>query len=417
MESISAKDRAVLRALAQKQLEYANSERNREIIRLWYKHNACEGERPLSCFWILFCWDEIVTKRLTCEGDTARMLESAIYGQFLNAELFGDDTPVDDFYPVLTGAHIVPFGINVEIERAPGNEAGLAYHFKHPIKNLYEDYHLLGDSIIGHDAEWPRQVFNLAGDVFSGIMEPKYVMNSVFAAPTSAILQMMSMETMFTSMYDYPELFHEMLRRFTDDMKRLFRYMEDRRLLLPTAGSEYLAQGSRCFTRELPDKAGAEGLSVRDVWGFLDSQETVGLSPTMFDEFIFPYYKELADEYGLLSYGCCEPVHPFWDGSLCKFGNLRKLSISNWCDEEFIGERLRGRKVVYLRKPSPNLLGVNAALDEDEVRRHIRKTLDAAAGLTLELSMVDVYTIHNDEGKVRRYIDIVRQTVDRYWKP
>ena len=42
----------------------------------------------------------------------------------------------------------------------------------------------------------------------------------------------------------------------------------------------------------------------------MDSQETVSISPDMYGEFIFPYYKKVAERYGLLSYGCCEPVDP-----------------------------------------------------------------------------------------------------------
>lgn len=40
----------------------------------------------------------------------------------------------------------------------------------------------------------------------------------------------------------------------------------------------------------------------------MDFQETVGISLEMFEEFIFPCYKKISESYGLLSYGCCEPV-------------------------------------------------------------------------------------------------------------
>ena len=125
----------------------------------------------------------------------------------------------------------------------------------------------------------------------------------------------------------------------------------------------------------------------------MDSQETVGISPDMFEEFIFPCYQKIASQFGLLSYGCCEPVHPIWERCLSKLPNLRKISISPWCDEEYMGEQLRGSHVIYHRKPSPNFLGVDEILDEDAFRAHIRRSLTAAAGCEMEITQRDVYTI------------------------
>lgn len=69
-----------------------------------------------------------------------------------------------------------------------------------------------------------------------------------------------------------------------------------------------------------------------------------------------------------------------------------------------MGEQLRGRKTVYHRKPSPNFLGVGAALDEEALREHIRKTLQAAKGCSLEFTQRDVYTVNRSIEKVRRLI-------------
>jgi len=222
----------------------------------------------------------------------------------------------------------------------------------------------------------------------------------------------MEMETMFTSMVDYPELFHKVMRQYVEDTIAYFRFMEANEVVNPTTGAEYLGQGSWCFTNELPSSG---TITSKQMWGFLDSQETVGVSPAMFEEMIFPYYKMIADEYGLLSYGCCEPVHPFWESCLSKLDNLRKITVSPWCDEEYMGAALKGRNVVYHRKPSSNFLGVDETLDEGAFRAHIRRTLKAAQGCTLEITQRDVYTIHNNEAKLRRYVDVMRDEIDRFW--
>ena len=225
------------------------------------------------------------------------------------------------------------------------------------------------------------------------------------------------MEQMFMNMIDYPELFLQMMDRIVDDTNAYYRMLEEKQLILPTTGCNGVGNGTFAFTNELPKSAEELGrpLTSKDVWGFMDSQETVGVSSQMFEELIFPCYEKIAKNYGLMSYGCCEPVDSIWDNCLSKLDNLRKVSISPWCNEEFMGERLRGSKVIFHRKPSPNYLGVDRVLDEDAFRAHIRKTVQAARGCKLEIAQRDVYTIHNNEEKARRYVAIIREEIENHW--
>lgn len=75
---------------------------------------------------------------------------------------------------------------------------------------------------------------------------------------------------------------------------------------------------------------------------------------------------------------------------------------------------LRGRRVVYHRKPSPNVLGVGSVLDEDGLRAHFRKTVRAARGCTLEITQRDVYTLGNTYEKVARYVEIAREECEKF---
>lgn len=80
-----------------------------------------------------------------------------------------------------------------------------------------------------------------------------------------------------------------------------------------------------------------------------------------------------------------------------------------------MGERLKGSSVIFHRKPSPNFLGVGTVLDEDAVRESIRKTLKAARGCRLEITQRDVYTINHDISKARRYVDLIKEEIERNW--
>ena len=250
------------------------------------------------------------------------------------------------------------------------------------------------------------------------IIPVRMKMDCLYSVPTQMLVHFMSMENMMFNIYDYSELFKEMMNRIADDTISYYRYLEEKKVILPTTAFEGVGQGSWSFTKELPgaDELARRPFTTRDVWGFMDSQETVGISPEMYEEFIFPCYQKISQQYGMLSYGCCEPVDPIWDNCISKLENLRKVSISPWCNEEFMGERLRGSNIIFHRKPSPNFLGVGANLDEEAFRQHIRKSLQAARGCEMEITQRDVYTINHDEKKARRYVEIIRQEIVDNWQ-
>ena len=102
----------------------------------------------------------------------------------------------------------------------------------------------------------------------------------------------------------------------------------------------------------------------------------MGISPNMFHESCFPYYRDVCGPVGLLYYGCCEPAHPFWD-DIRQLPHLKKVSISRWCDQAFMGEALRGTDIVFSRKPDLNYLSVDVKLDEGAWVAQIRETLGA----------------------------------------
>ncbi|MEG0770170.1 MAG: hypothetical protein RSG59_09635 [Ruthenibacterium sp.] len=82
-----------------------------------------------------------------------------------------------------------------------------------------------------------------------------------------------------------------------------------------------------------------------------------------------------------------------------------------------MGSELKGTDIIFHRKPSPNFLGVDKVLDEAAVRAHIKETLEAAAGCVVEFTQRDVYTVHENPAKVRRYVEIIREQCERYYKP
>lgn len=418
--NISSGDRQILRETARRQLEFANMEKNRRREKEWYLHNDLKGERPMFQLEMWSFNHEILPQRIRCEGAFARDVEWGLYANFLNQELLDDDRVTPDYYAINYDTWFRLFDIQVEEEFAKNADGsdGLGRHFREVIGDLEEDYEKLKSTSFGVDVETSERKRQVIEDAIGDILPVRMKMDCLYSVPMQMIVHFMSMQNMMYAFYDYPELFKEMMGRIADDTLAYFRMLEEKRLILPTTSFESVGNGTWSFTRDLPgwDEWERRPFTTKDVWGFMDAQETVGISPEMYEEFVFPCYKKISSQFGLLSYGCCEPVHPIWERCISRLENLRKVSISPWCDEEYMGEQLAGSRVIYHRKPSPNFLGVGTTLDEEAVRKHIRHTLKCAKGCKLEFTQRDVYTINHDIGKARRFVEIVQEEVERHWE-
>lgn len=411
---MNVKDRERLRSLAAHQLEIANSPKNLERVELWKRHNMYKGERPPIHIEVNTFAHEAITPLLQCEDETARNIEYKLISNFINLEQFDDDKVVPPYFQQTYDIYFTLFGHHINqttIKKADGTEMG--HHFEHIIDDLYDDFDKIkSPSAYGVNKESTMQKFELYNDIFGDILPVRLISDGLYSTPTQHVVHIMGMENMLYSMYDYPDEFKEMMDRIADDYIAYFKKLESENVLLQNKAFEWVCQGSMAFYDE-PDKEGQ--IKTTDLWGFMDSQETVGISPQMFREFIFPCYKKIASVFGRLNYGCCEPVNTFWE-DIKTLPNLKKVSISPWCDEDFMAEQLRESGIIYHRKPSPNYLGVGAKLDEDAFRKHIEKTVKTAKGCKLEICQRDVYTVNKDMDKVRRYVQIIRETIDKYWE-
>ncbi|MCL2433452.1 MAG: hypothetical protein FWD16_02910 [Clostridia bacterium] len=405
---VSNSDRHILRDLAKKQFALSQQPCMQPLIAEWTRHNRGQPGRPIITVELATFRQDIVPPLLRCEGEQARGIEHALYSNFVNHELFCDDTVVRDYFPVHYRHWFRAFNIQAEVERAGG---GLGQHIVEKITDFETERHLLQKSAFGVDKTAHLERMELLNDIFGDILPVRLEGQGLYAALMNAVVHLMGMETMYIAMLECPEEFRRMMDALTGDYIEYLRLLEREGVLLPTAGMEGVAMGTYCFSDELP----ASGpVKTTDLWGHINSQETVSVSPAMFEELVFPCYQKIAEQFGLLTYGCCEAVDPFWEKYIKKLHGLRKVSIAPWCNEAYMGEQLRGTNMIYHRKPSPNFLGVGREMDEDGLRAHIRQTAIAAKGCCLELTQRDVYRINGTHHKVRRFVEILRQETEGF---
>ena len=87
------------------------------------------------------------------------------------------------------------------------------------------------------------------------------------------------------------------------------QFLEKERLLAPNTDTQMAGPRAYGYVSGLPGADHAGPLSLKQLWGWAESQETVNISPAMYKEFVLPQLAELAAMFGLVYYGCCEPVH------------------------------------------------------------------------------------------------------------
>ncbi len=410
---ISLKDRERLRALAAMRMEYATDQENDRILKMW--HALSEGKRETPTVRLLFSnfMDEVVDNRLVCTDKEARNVERQLVAGLVGRELFKDDTPISPYFPVSLSTDFSLFGIQ-PVQKRSADPKAKGFHIEPVIHDLEEDFDRLKGGYFRVDREDTDRKIAFAEEAFGDILPVKMTMGSLTGAITNPLVQLMGMENYYLAMYDTPDALHALMDMATRFFENYYDFLEREKLLLPTHDFSYVAQESFAFNTELP-KDRAE--TTLDVWGFLESQETTAVSKEMFGEFVYPYQDRLARRYGLLSYGCCERVDAIWPDYLSKWKNLRKLSVSPFNNENLVGEYLRGSSVVYYSKPRAEYVTNPGPMDENALRKSFRNVCEAASGCLFEVAQREVGTIFGDYVRGKRYVEILRECIDRYWKP
>ena len=251
--SISEKDRQILRELAKKLLEFHHKEENQKRIEEWYRHNALLGDRPMIHLEAGTFQEEFLPGRLQCQGEFARQVEGKLYENFQNQELFDDDRVTPDFFQVNYDTFFRLFDIQIEVEHTKvGENESLGHHFVSVVEDLEDDYHKLKPTIFGVDLESTQKRFDAIQEAIGDVLPVRMGMDCLYSVPTQMLVHFMSMENMMFNMYDYPELFKEMMDRIAEDTLAYYKFLEEKRLILPTVSYEGVGQGTWAFTKELP---------------------------------------------------------------------------------------------------------------------------------------------------------------------
>jgi len=408
-DSITPADRQVLRGLAGRVAELAAREVEQDKRRLWTAHNdLAAATRPL-----VFCdpengWNEIIPRaQLACSGPLAREWELHLRKELFWGKQMRDDRVIEPYFNV--GCVFTDSGWGLTEVYHGGSDGG-AKTWDAPISDLDNLDGLRPRTLlISADATARRR--ELAEGTLGDLLPVRRRGGFYWSLGlTGVFIKLRGLENLMLDMYDNPAGVHRLMAFLRDATLAMIERLERDGLYTLNNEGDYVGSGGFGWTDELP-AAGFDGkVRTRDLWCLLESQETVGVSPEMFEEFIFPYQAPIAERFGRVCYGCCEPIHSRWH-VVRRMANLRRVSVSPWCDRATMAEQLGG-DFVYSLKPHPGLLAAEK-FDGDAVRHDAREALETTRGCRVEFVMKDNHTLRNDPRRATEWVRIVREEIDR----
>ena len=401
-------EKQVLRELAKRVAELASRPEENLKRELWYKHNSLLETRPL-----IFCdpengWAEIIkTSDLKCVNKLLRTWENVLRKEIFWGESMGDDRVIEPFFNVSHVYEKSDWGMQ---EVKTGGVSGGSFRWDAPLKD-YSDFEKLCFPQIIVDYEKTNEELQLAKEIFGDVLTVRLKTSWWWTLGlTQTLIFLRGLEQFMYDMYDYPEELHRLMSFLRDGHMAELDYLEESGLLSLNNNGTYIGSGGFGYTNELSQEGyNSEKIHTIDMWGFAESQETTGVSPELFKEFVFPYQKPILERFGLNCYGCCEALNSRWD-IVSQLPRIRRVSVSPWADLGDMAEKL-GSNYVYSMKPIPTDIAV-PSIDEHHIRKGLRNAMKITRNCRVEVIMKDNNTLGGNPQNAIRWCQIAKEEAE-----
>ncbi|MFC1525656.1 hypothetical protein ACFL6X_02475 [Candidatus Latescibacterota bacterium] len=393
---MSNKDMERLRNLAGTYAEYACGEPMAQRREKWRLHNRRQERTVPFHIEDNGTYFRDLTPPLECEADECRGLEGRLLHAIVAYETIDDDRIIPDRFVVDWCTPMTATCDELQITRADnGRGSTLGYATNRPIADIDADMGKIKKRAISLDREQTERRAHLAEEALEGLLPVEIGRPSTLYSNgiTNTAVHLMGMEELYLQMAMNPDAVHRLFAFLAEDNLALGQWEEDQDLLtLNHDGNQGYCSGSSQFSDETAVPAG-DRVASTDRYGYLESQESAGISTGMFDEFLMPHFTELASKFKFLKFGCCEAVHDLMP-VLQRLPGLRKVTVTPWCDLRTLVETCP-TDVIWSRKPIPLKL-CGETFDLDDLRRHLQETLEIGKDHFVEFVYRDTNPLTGD---------------------
>ena len=411
---LSQRDSDVLRTLASKLAEIASLPVHREKAQLWRKLNDLQPVRPLV--WINeICWHEMnVDDELTLvtEHPWAQDQERDLRRTLYQWHHLPGDMIISNYLTCPLAIHSTDFGIIEDVDVVRTDEANdvVSRHFNVQIRD-FDDLEKIKMPVVTHNEAATEFRYQAMCEVYDGILPVKKVgQTHIWFTPWDYLIRWWGIEKAMMDLIERPDLVHAAVDRMVDAWMEELDQFESMNLLSLDANNTRIGSGGYGYTDELPGEPfDAEYVRPQNMWGCSNAQIFSEVSPQMHWEFAVEHDMRWLERWGLTYYGCCEPLDRKID-ILRRIPNLRKISVSPWCDTARVVEAI-GPVFVMSRKPSPAILAEDV-WQPDRARNDLRHFLEQAEGCHVELIMKDISTVRYHPQRLWQWAEIAMQVAE-----
>ncbi len=412
---VSKKDKKILRELALKKAEIASLNVHKEKISMWKKLNTLKDVRPM--IWICeIPWNELDT------GDELRNITNTDFSRFLETRLrrtiyqwqhMRADMVVEPTLPCYLIINDNNFGITVKKRTAPESVSSdiVSKEFIPQIKD-YDDIEKIKDPVVTLDSVSTDKMYQSMCDIFDGILSvEKKGIPGLDISLWDELVQWTGVQNALMDLAARPEFIHKILRRMLDVMLERLQIYENRNFLVSNNGNYRVGSGGLGFTDELPEKDYVKSqVKAADMWVGGTAQIFSAVSPEMHEEFALQYEIPYMSKFGLVYYGCCEPLNKKID-ILKKIPHLRKISMSPWADLDEGAEKI-GKDFVFSWKPSPAIFA-DDNWNIDFIRKSFVNDLNKIKGCPVEIIMKDISTIRFQPQRLQEWTNMAMEEAEK----
>jgi hypothetical protein len=404
--NVTSSDRTVLRNLAKRVAEIAVLDEQQEKIELWKNLNSLMPKRPMVLAYPEGGWREVLPESvLQCTDQLLRDWEIMLRKTIFQHEGIYDDQPITDFFNIGWVIETGDFGLSETRSRT--SETG-SFGWQAPVKSMADVDKLHPRQHRINRDETTRRL-NLAREIFGDILKVRVYGPLWWSVGlTDKLIMLRGLEQVMIDMYENPALLHRIMSLLRDDaMATLDLFEKEGVLSLNCGPDDFVGSAGVGATDELPSPGFDGRVRPGDMWVLGESQEFVGVGPDQFDEFALQYQLPILNRFGLVCYGCCEPLDSKFDLITRRIRRLRRVSVSPWCDRRLAAQKL-GDRYIYSWKPNPASI-CGPTVDYDFFEREIRETLQIAKGCCIEMVMKDTHTFNSDPQRVKKWTRIALQ--------
>ena len=409
---LTKKEISVLQETAKQYMEFASLPIHKEKIKLWKAINRSRMERPMVVI-DQIPWIEMNNEHeldLFVEDPVFRKVEYNLKKEIYKFRHYPVDMVLDPFIRVPKAITNTGYGIGVEQKTLYASGSVSSHEYKNQLVTM-EDGKKIKDMVITHDIQETKRRYETAKEMFKGIASVEMEGMSFHLGVWDMLSQLMGVENIYFDLIDEPEKIHFFMERMTNSVIKGIEQANELEIFDDKANTCHCAY---IYTDELlPDSGMSKGPNTKNGWALGMAQLFSSVSPAITEEFEIPYIKRMAEHFGMIYYGCCDRLDDRLD-SVLEIPHLKKVSCSPWSDREAFAEKI-GPKVIMSNKPTPALVAT-ATLDEDEIRKDLQRTVEAARknNVNLEIILKDISTVKCEPERLTRWADIAMDVVNNY---